>query len=107
MNKLIIRYVVEKGHNVVGVVGRHNISEDPFDVAGLKDTGLRGINATPNLQIVKESGSEQLITSSKPDVCIVATCSTVADVAPVLTLLGSQGLNVITIAEEAFYPVNT
>ena len=49
MNKLIIRYVVEKVHNVVGVVGRHNIGEDPFDVAGLKDSGLRGINATSNL----------------------------------------------------------
>lgn len=48
MNKLMIRYVVEKGHNVVGVVGRHNIGEDSFDVAGLKDSGLRGINGIPD-----------------------------------------------------------
>jgi hypothetical protein len=107
MNKLMIRYVVEKGHNILGVVGRHNIGQDPFEVAGLKNLGLSKINAIQNLKIVNESEAEKLIKITKPDICIVATRSKMVDVAPVLAFLGSHGVNVITTAEEAFYPVNT
>jgi hypothetical protein len=107
MNKLMIRYVVEKGHNLVGVIGRHNLGEDPFVVAGIGDSGLSQRNATQNLQIVNEAGAEKVIKESRPDACILATRSTISDVESVLSLLGSHSVNVITIAEEVFYSWNT
>lgn len=105
MNKLIIRYATEKSHQVVGVVGRHNIGDNPFKVAGLND--FLSSEGNRDLKITSSEGAEGLIRETKPDVCILATRSTISDIYETLKLLGSLGVNVITICEEVFYSWNT
>lgn len=43
----------------------------------------------------------------KPDVCIIATRSTVAEVEDIFTICAKHGVNVITTCEEALYPWNS
>mmetsp|Transcript_27388 Transcript_27388/g.28499 ORF Transcript_27388/g.28499 Transcript_27388/m.28499 type:complete len:348 (+) Transcript_27388:23-1066(+) len=109
MNKFILRYVVEKGHNVVGVIGRHNIGEDPFVVAGYKDSSFVKNNKTKDLKIVSEQQAEEFIKSCdpKPDVCILATKSYMVDIEPSLRVLANNFINVATISEECNFPLNS
>jgi len=109
MNKFILRYVVEKGHNVVGVIGRHNIGEDPFVVAGYKDSSFVKNNKTKEIKIVSEQQAEEAIKSYdlKPEVCILATRNSMLDIEPTMKILANNSINVATLAEECFYPVNT
>mmetsp|Transcript_27386 Transcript_27386/g.28497 ORF Transcript_27386/g.28497 Transcript_27386/m.28497 type:complete len:348 (+) Transcript_27386:23-1066(+) len=109
MNKIVLRYVVEKGHNVVGVIGRHNIGEDAFVVAGYKDSPFVKNNRTKEVKIISEQQAEEAIKSydPKPEACILATRSTMIDIEPALRVLGNNSIDVTTIAEECFYPVNT
>jgi 2,4-diaminopentanoate dehydrogenase len=105
MNKLILRYVTEKNHTVVGVVGRHNVGESAFQIAGLER--FLSEERHKNLNITGLEGAEHLIQKTKPDICVLATRSIMNDVHETLRVLGSHGVNVITICEEAFYSWNT
>lgn len=105
MNKLIIRYATEKNHQVVGVIGRHNVGQNAFEVAGL-DSFLSDEH-NRNLKITSPEEAEQCIQATRPDICIVATRSTMSDIYESVKVLGSHGVNVITICEEAFYSWNT
>ena len=98
MNKIILRMAQEKGHNVVGVIGHHNIGEDAGCVAGLKEAGI---------EISSEEDAVQVIKRNKPHACILATKSTIKEIIPCLKILGQHGVNTITIAEEATFSWNT
>ena len=98
MNKLIIRYLAEKGHTLVGVIAKRNIGEDSGLVAGLAANGV---------SIYLVADAESVIKQSKPDVCILATRSFLNDIYDSLVILGQNGVNTVTIAEEAFYAWNT
>lgn len=106
MNKITLRYLKERGYKIVGVVGHHNIGESPFAVAGLpvpvEDSNLKIVHSNSAKTFL-----EELCKSQKPDCALVATRSTIKDLSESLLLLGSHGINAVTIAEEAFYSVNT
>jgi len=98
MNKLILRYAQEKHHIVVGVLGHHDVGSDAGKVAGIE----------PNkVYISNDSDAVKVIIETKPDICILATRSTLADIAPSLRILGIHGINTVTIGEEAFFGWNT
>ena len=99
MNKLILRYLGEKGHTVVAVIGHHNDGEDSATVAGLA--------AANGVKISSSANAAEVIHTTKPDVCILATRSTIEDLYSQLVVLGSNGVNTITIGEEAFFSWNT
>lgn len=98
MNKVVIKYAQEKGHTIVGVIGHHDIGKDAGEVAEI---------GAINVKISDEKDAVEVITKTKPRACILATRSTMADLAPTLRTLGSLGVNTITIGEEAFYAWNT
>ena len=41
MNKVIIRIAVEKGYQIVGVIGHHNIGDDDGTVVGIQKIGVK------------------------------------------------------------------
>lgn len=96
MNKITVRYLKENGANVVGVIGRHNIGEDAGEIAGIGKIGVR---------IATERDASAIMKSTKPDACILATRSTLPDVAPALRVLGTHGVNTITLGEEVQYHI--
>jgi hypothetical protein len=98
MNKVILRYLHEKNHILVGVIGHHNAGKDSGVVAGFSENGVT---------ISSHEDAERLIQSTKPDACILATRSTINDIYQTVLILGRNGANTITIAEEAFYSWNT
>jgi len=98
MNKVCIRYVTEKGHTVVGVIGHHDIGKDAGEVAGFKKL---------DVAISDEKDVEKVIAETKPQVCLLATRSTMKDLEPALKVCGSHGIHALTIGEEAFYAWHT
>ncbi|KXS09365.1 dihydrodipicolinate reductase [Gonapodya prolifera JEL478] len=83
MNPICAKYVLQKGGDVVLVVDR---------------------NAS---RVGKTTDAEVAIAATKPDICILATRSTLKELKdPILTCV-SKGVSVVTIAEEATYPITT
>ena len=56
--------------------------------------------------IMDAKEADQVIGELKPDVCIIATRSTVAELEDIFTICAKHGVNAITTCEEALYPWN-
>ena len=100
MSKYTMRYVYEKGGEVVGA-----IDVNP-DVIG-KDIGEIMGQEAKNVKVVSLEDAEEMIKTVKPDIAIVTTMSLIADVKDALMLCAKLGVNAITTCEEAFYPQNS
>jgi 2,4-diaminopentanoate dehydrogenase len=100
MNKIIIRYLNEKNHKIVGVIGHHNIGENAFKIAGL-------LSSEYQVNITSAQNVQSLIIETQPDICILATKSLLSDIYLSLKILGENNVNVITLAEEPYYSWNT
>lgn len=100
MSKYTMRYVYEKGAEIVGAVDINP------DVIG-KDISfvMGGENKGVNIKEVKEL--EKVLKDTKPDVAIVTTMSLLNDLEEVLRTCASCGVNAITTCEEAFYSSNS
>ncbi|UJR19728.1 hypothetical protein I4U23_022862 [Adineta vaga] len=99
MNKIVLRYLLEKGYNqIVGVINHHDVGQDAGEVAGLEKL---------NIVISAESEIVDVIERTKPNVCILATRSFLNELASVLRIFSAYGVNTITMGEEAFYAWNT
>lgn len=57
--------------------------------------------------IQSAADAEKVIAELKPDVCIIATRSTVAELEDIFTICAKNGVNAITTCEEALYPWNS
>lgn len=95
-----MRYVYEKGGEVVGAV-----DVNP-DVIG-KDIGSIMNSEDKNVKVTALENAEEMLKEVKPDICIVETMSLFADVEDVLYLCAKLGINAITTCEEAFFPENS
>ena len=73
MNKIIIRYLNEKNHKIVGVIGHHNIGENAFKIAGL-------LSSEYQVNITSAQNVQSLIIETQPDICILATKSLLSDI---------------------------
>ena len=95
-----MRYVLEKGGEVVGAIdiNPNVIGKDIGEIMG-KDT--------MNVKVTSLENAEEMLRNTKPDVCIVETMSLLKDVKEALMLCSRLGINAITTCEEAFFPWNS
>lgn len=95
-----MRYVLEKGAELVAafdvnpaVVGR--------DIGEIMGSGSAGIKVSD----AKEA--DKVLRELKPDVCIIATRSTMIDVKDAFTVCAKNSVNAISTCEESLYPWNS
>ncbi len=102
MSRYLMRYVLEHGGEIVGAFCRNknHIGKDVSEIIG---------NGYPFVGVAVESSAtaEQRMAELKPDVCIIATRSTVAELEEIFTVCAKLGINAITTCEEALYPWNS
>ena len=98
MSKYTMRYVMEKGYEIVGAVdiNPNLIGKDISEVIGCEETGVK---------ITAIDQAEELMKNVKPDACIITTMSLIKDLEDALMLCSKLGINAITTCEEAFYPM--
>ncbi|MEG1987268.1 MAG: dihydrodipicolinate reductase [Bacilli bacterium] len=100
MAKYSMRYVFEKGAEIVGAIDINPaiIGHDIGEIIGTSNKGII-INSI--------NDARQVLIDTKPDVCLVTTMSLLSDVEDALMLCASLGINAITTCEEAFYSYNS
>ena len=102
MAKYLIRYGIEKGGELVAAFDMNPaiLGKDAADIVGngYPETGVK---------ISAASEAEKILGSLKPDVCIIATRSTIAELEDIFTICAKYGINAITTCEEALYPWNS
>jgi hypothetical protein len=105
MNKLIMRYLLEKDYSIVGVITRSNIGEDPYKIADLEK--FKEVNH--EIKITSYLNAEETLKEmlDRPQICVLSTKSDLKDIYNELKILAKYKINVVTIAEELFYPYNT
>ncbi len=100
MGKYLIRYLQEKGAEVVAAfdINPDVIGKDIGEIAGIELTGVK-------VQALSEA--EETLALLKPDVGVIATLSTMSDLNDAYTLFAKLGINAISTGEEALYPWNS
>ena len=100
MAKYTMRYVYEKGGEVVGAadINPNIIGKDIGEIMGSENKNVK-VNHVDDL--------ERLLRELKPDICIVETMSLLSDVGDVLLICAKCGVNAVTTCEEAFYSWNS
>ena len=102
MAKYLIRYAIEKGASLVAAfdVNPAVCGKDAAEIVGdnYPETGIK---------ISSASQADELLGTLKPDVCIIATRSTVIELEEIFTICAKHGINAITTCEEALYPWNS
>ena len=93
MGKYLIRYAIEKGAELVAAfdVNPAILGKDAAEiVGGYPDTGVK---------IADAGQADEILGALKPDVCIIATRSTVAELEQIFTVCAKHGVNAITTCE--------
>ena len=100
MSVYTMRYVYEKGAQIVGAVdvNPNVIGKDIGEIMGCENKGVTVSDVKRAREVLKET---------KPDIVIVTTMSLIADVEDALMLCAELGINAITTCEEAFFPGNS
>ncbi|MDQ0155468.1 NAD(P)H-dependent amine dehydrogenase family protein [Robertmurraya andreesenii] len=100
MSVFLMRYLLEKGADIVAAfdVNPAVIGKDIGEIMGGAHTGVI-------ISDVKDAGD--IMAELKPDVCIVATLSTMADIEQAFATCAKNGVNAISTCEEALYPWNS
>lgn len=100
MSVYLMRYVLEKGAELIAAfdVNPELIGKDIGEIMG---TGFFGI------RISDAKEADGLLRELKPDVCIIATRSTMIDVREAFTVCAGNGVNAISTCEESLYPWNS
>lgn len=102
MGKYLIRYGIEKGAELVAAfdVNPKVIGKDAAEIVG---------DGYPTTGIVVQDAknADAVLKKLKPDVCIIATRSTVAELEDIFTICAKNSVNAITTCEEALYPWNS
>lgn len=101
MSKYIMKYCFSQNVEVVGAIdiNPNIIGHDIGDI--IEDGTKKGVLISP------VEDTEKLLSSLKPDVCIVTTMSLLKDCGDILMLCASLGINAITTCEEAFFASNS
>ena len=95
-----MRYVLEKGGEVVGAidVNPNVIGKDIGDLIGKENIGVK---------VTALDEAEEMLKTTKPDIAIVTTMRLIKDVKDALMLCARLGINAISTCEEAFFPWNS
>lgn len=100
MSKYTMRYVYEKGAEIVGAIDINPdiVGKDISYIIGGEDRGVK---------ITHVNDAKELLKSLKPDCCIVTTMSLLSDLEDALLTCALLGINAITTCEEAFFSWNS
>ena len=100
MSKYLMRYVIEKGGELVAAFDMNPdvIGKDVGYIIGGDDIGIT---------ISPAADADAVIKETKPDICVIATRSTMAELKEAFTVCAVNGVNAITTCEEALYPWNS
>ena len=100
MSLYTMRYVYEKGGEIVGAVDVNPdvIGKDIGEILGTENKGVK---------VVSAESAREMLQETKPDIAIVTTMSLLKDLENPLLLCAELGINAITTCEEAFYPENS
>lgn len=100
MSVYLMRYMIEKGVEIVAAldINPEVIGKDISYVMGGEEYGV----------VIKDaSQADNILKELKPDVCVVATMSTMKDIEEIYKICAKNGANAITTCEEAIYPWNS
>lgn len=100
MSEYTMKYAIQCGMEIVGAIDINPdlIGKDISYIIGGENTGI----------IIKNAdNANEVLETTKPDVCIVTTMSLLNDCKEALILCANLGINVITTCEEGFYPFNS
>ena len=100
MSKYTMRYVYEKGGEIVGAVDVNPevIGKDIGEILGTEKKGV---------VVTSAENAKEMLQQVKPDIAIVTTMSLIKETETPLMLCAELGINAITTCEEAFYPQNS
>ena len=100
MSVFLMRYLLEKGADLVAAfdVNPVVIGKDIGEIMGGKNTGVKVSDA---------KDADRMLAELKPDVCVVATMSTMADIKEIFSICAKNGVNAISTCEESLYPWNS
>ena len=98
----MMRYAMEMGCDLLAAfdVAPEVVGKDVAEIIG---DGY----PTVGVKVSAVEDTDRLLGSLKPDVCMIATRSTVAELEEIFTLCAKHGVNAITTCEEALYPWNS
>ena len=100
MSLYTMRYMIEKGIEIVGAVDLNPtvIGKDIGEILGKGNLGVI---------VVSADKAEEMMKETKPDICIITTRSLIAELEEPYMLCAKLGINAISTCEEAFYPQNS
>lgn len=100
MSLYTMRYMLEKGIEIVGAVDVNPavIGKDIGEILGKEKLGV---------VVVSSENAEEMLKTTKPDICIITTRSLIAELEEPYMLCAKLGINAISTCEEAFYPQNS
>lgn len=100
MSIYLMRYVLEKGAEMAAAFDMNQaiIGKDIGEIIGTDNVGIKVTDAKDADTVLREL---------KPDVCIIATRSTMIDVKDAFTVCAKNGVNAISTCEESLYPWNS
>lgn len=100
MSKYLMKYVFDKGGEIVAAfdVNESVIGKDIGEIIGTENKGVK---------ILPASKAGDIFDMLKPDACIIATMSTMADVKDAFMTCARNGVNAISTCEESLYPWNS
>ena len=100
MAKYTMRYVYEKGGEVVGAIDVNPavIGKDIGEIIGCENK---------NVKVTSFENAEEMLKQVKPDICVVETMSLLKDLEGPFMLCAKLGINAISTCEEAFFPWNS
>ena len=100
MSLYTMRYMLEKGIEIVGAVDVNPavIGKDIGEILGREKLGV---------VVVPTENAEEMMQTTKPDICIITTRSLIAELEEPYMLCAKLGINPISTCEEAFYPQNS
>ena len=100
MSLYTMRYMIEKGIEIVGAVDVNPavIGKDIGEILGKGNLGVI---------VVSADKAEEMMKETKPDICVITTRSLIAELEEPYMLCAKLGINAISTCEEAFYPQNS
>lgn len=100
MSVYLMRYVIEHGGELVAAFDMNPEIEgkDAGELMGMEKIGVT---------VSKAEDADKVLKETKPDVCVIATRSTMEELKPAFSICAENGINAITTCEEALYPWNS